>query len=83
MSANGPPITQPKRSPMTKRLAEKRKLFSINMEIAKKKRETNFVPFCAFALEVKFTITKKGQFYYITLEVAAVQLSFTSCFINE
>ena len=53
------------------------------MEIAKKKRETNFVPFCAFALEVKFTITKKGQFYYITVEVAAVQLSFTSCFINE
>ena len=38
--------------------------------------------FCAFTVEVKFTVTKRGQFYYITVEVAAVQLSFSSCFIN-
>ena len=46
------------------------------------KKETNFAPLCAFTLEVKFAVTKRGQFYYITVEVAAVQLSFSSCFIN-
>ena len=40
------------------------------------KKETNFVPLCAFTVEVKFAVTKRGQFYYITVEVAAVQLSF-------